>query len=298
MNQRTTLGLLLLIIGVHIALAAMFASVTPYRASGVLLSQRGSDGQPQSAKDIGAPDERQHVNYVMHLLQTGQFPVFAPGDPNLYESYQSHQPPVFYLLASGWTKLLGAEDLEDSTNGLKLRALNVVIGSITVAGVFFLGYWGFKSERIGLCAAAFAATLPMFVALSSAVSTDPLLICLCSWVLALAGSSVNEGWTTKRTLLIAVLVGLALITKTTALALLPTILVAIFLTKSARPSKTNLLASVAIVGLIVAPWWLRNLSLYHDPLALRAFNDAFKGSAQSLPSSGRFKPRIQMQMLN
>jgi len=280
MNHRLTLALLLTIIGIHVVLSALIAAVTPYRTSGILLSQRGADGQPQVAKDIGAPDERQHANYITHLLKTGTFPIFKPGDPDLYESYQSHQPPAYYLIASGWCILTGAQDLEQPANGLKLRALNVLIGSATVAGLFFLGYWGLRNERVGLCAAAVGATLPMNIALSGAVSNDPLLICLCTWTLALCGLAIDQGWNLKRSLTVAALVGLGLLTKTTALALVPAVLVAIWMTYSMRPSLKVALLAAGTVLLIVLPWWARNMSLYHDPLALKAFGDAFKGSAQ------------------
>src|SRR5262249_24898870 len=114
MSRNLTLGLLLAIILANVALAGMYATGTPYRQAGVLLSYGHS-----KANDIGAPDERQHVNYVIHLLEGKGFPVFNPEDPNLYETYQSHQPPAFYLLEAAWCKALGVSDPANSTEGVK-----------------------------------------------------------------------------------------------------------------------------------------------------------------------------------
>ncbi len=288
MSRNVTLGILIALIVAHIAIAATFASMTPYCQSGVLLGL----GQPQKVLDIGAPDERQHVNYVIHLLEGKGFPVFSPTDPHLDETYQSHQPPIFYLLGAAWSKALGVSDLTKKDDGLKLRALNVVLGAGTVAGVFFLAFWGFRKPEVALTAAAFTAFLPMFTALAGAVSNDPLLILLCTWVLAITALCLKDGWTWKRVAVIGILTGLAFLTKTTALALVPVLLGAGLLAKKmpANPDGTHQalpFPSMAMIGAaaviacgMAGPWWARNQSLYHDPFAIKAFNDAFKGSAQ------------------
>ncbi len=300
MSRNLTLALLIALIFGHIVLAANYAAVTPYRQAGALLGL----GKPQKIQDIGAPDERQHVNYVNHLLAGKGFPVFSPTDPNLYETYQSHQPPAFYVLATGWCKLMGVSDLTQKGDGLKLRALNVILGAGTVAGVFFLAFWGFRNPEVALAAAAFASFLPMFTALSGAVSNDPLLILLCTWTLATTALCLREEWSWKRIAVIGVLAGLAMLTKTTALSLAPVLLLAAFLPQEQdlpseqgtdsilvaveklekrrpkQPAFRMILAAGAIAMVIVAPWWFRNQTLYKDPLAIKAFNSAFKGSAQ------------------
>ncbi len=301
MSRNAILGILFALIAVHIVLAANYASSTPYRQAGALLGL----GKPQKVQDIGAPDERQHVNYVIHLLDGKGFPVFKPGDPNLYETYQSHQPPGYYLLAAAWCKVSGAGDLTQSSGGLRLRALNVILGAGTVAGVFFLAFWGFRNPEVALGATAFAACLPMFTALSGAVSNDPLLILLSTWVLALIAACVRDGWTIQRTVLIGLLTGAAFLTKTTALALAPILILAAFLPQEVdpphvpefgessietlermrlkskpAPAKILILAAGVLALMMAGPWWVRNQMLYHDPFAITAFNAAFKGSAQ------------------
>jgi len=301
MSRNVTLAILIGLILAHIVLAANYATTTPYRKVGAVL---GWGGPPVLTKDIGAPDERQHVNYVIHLLEGKGFPVLNPNDPNLGETYQSHQPPLFYLLAAGWCKVTDASLLERTDDGIKLRWLNVLIGGGTVAGVFFLGMWGFKNPEVALTAAGVTAFLPMFTALSGAISNDPLLILLCTWVLALTAKCLREAWSWKLVIGIGVLSGLAILTKTTALALAPVLLLAAFLPQEKDLPKEQGDASILealndldqmrkpqpafkmilVAGLIAlgisSPWLARNQKHYHDPFAISAFNAAFKGSPQ------------------
>ncbi len=274
MSSRTTLFVLIGLIAAHIVLALSYASATPWRQGGLVRIN------PSVEKDIGAPDERQHANYIFRLARVEGFPVFDPKDPNLYENYQSHQPPAYYLLAAGWSKAAVASDVEAKETGFKLRFLNALVGASTVAGIFFLALWGFRREDVALAAAAFAGLLPMFVALSGAVSNDPLLIALCTWVLALSARGIRLGWTWKMVIGVGVLTGLALLTKTTAVALLPALLVAALLPQQQKPTLGMAAALLGVAVLVAGPWWLRNQSLYGDPLAMRAFTDAFQGSAQ------------------
>ena len=266
-NIRITL---IAIVVLHAILAMLFANATPYRQAGVLLSQRHA-----AAADIGAPDERQHVNYVRRLADGQGIPVFNPKDPNLYETYQSHQPPLYYGVAAAWMKVSGDHE------GRSLRFLNILFGCGTVVAVFFLGRFAF-SDRVGVLASAFCAMLPMFCALSGAVSNDPLLFLICTSALALIARGIRHGFTMRDAIVLGVVFGLGVWTKTTAVALLPAMIVATIATLKSTQFSAKHLAISAGVGLVmIAPWWMRNQSLYGDPLALKAFDEAFTGSAQA-----------------
>ncbi len=280
---------LILVLAASLILAVRFAAVTPYRQAGVLIHQR-SQGAPMPVPDVGAPDERQHANYIAHLLDGKGFPVLVPGSPDLGETYQSHQPPLYYLLAAGWCRMVGA-DPPDPGAGLRLRLLNILIGAGTTLGVFFACLWGLppgRGEAVGLAAAAVAALMPMVLALNASVGNDPLLYFLCTWTVAVCLGGVRDGWTPKRALLVGGLAGLAMLTKTSALALLPTIAIALWLSPSERGSETGLNPKIRALLLVFVPfillalpWWMRNNALYGDPLAMKAFNAAFVGSPQA-----------------
>ncbi|MBX3119331.1 MAG: glycosyltransferase family 39 protein [Fimbriimonadaceae bacterium] len=269
---------LILILLFHFGLALVYSTITPYRTAGILRFQGGAPAQ-----DIGAPDERQHANYVQHLLDGKGFPVFKPGSPDLYETYQSHQPPLYYLLSAGIAKVTGQTDVEERSTGLVLRGLNALLGALAIAGIFFIGLWGFRNESIGLLAAAFAALLSMNVALSAAITNDVLLIALCTWALALGARASRDGWTLSSGLLVGLLAGLALLTKTSAIALLPALACLFLIRRDTGKLKLEIKPLAAAVGLMIvlaAPWWVRNQNLYGDPLAMKAFDQAFTGTAK------------------
>ncbi|MFQ3676569.1 MAG: DUF2142 domain-containing protein [Fimbriimonadaceae bacterium] len=263
----------------HLGLALTYAWLTPYRAEGVLFTQRQAGVQ----KDIGAPDERQHVNYIARLNRGEGVPVFDPKDPNLYENYQSHQPPLFYVAASLWTRIVGAPDPTLPESKMRVRSLNAGIGAVGVAGVFFFALWSTRRPEAAAVAGALAALLPMNLALSGAVSNDPLLIAVCAWTLALIAKGIQDGWNWRLALLAGVLVGLGALTKTTAVALFP-VLGLSFLSRRDGKFAIAVGPMAAAFGaalLLAGPWWLRNQSLYGDPFALGAFNQAFVGSPQA-----------------
>lgn len=271
-NPHAVLGVLFV---VHCLLAAWFASLTPYRTSGRMVFQSGA-----AAADIGAPDERQHANYVQRLLDGRGFGKLDPSDSALYENYQNHQPPAYYLVAAGFCKLIGAQNLS-SPEGAKLRFLNVLIGGTTVAGVYFLCIWSIGRQDLALASASFAALLPMNVALSGAISNDPMLFSLSTWTLALLARGIGQSWTWRIVIAIGAFAGLAVLTKSTAVALLPAIAAAYFASRRSdslvRPA-TAISVMMAICLSLALPWWARNVSLYGDPLAISAFNEAFVGS--------------------
>ncbi|MBS1714436.1 MAG: glycosyltransferase family 39 protein [Armatimonadetes bacterium] len=259
-----------------VTVCLFFSSATPYRTGGAIVH-----GVRAVVPDIGAPDERQHANYVGRLMKGDGFPVLVAGSPDAYENYQAHQPPAYYVLAAGWCKLTGTDPT--SPNGQGLRFLSTLIGVATVVGLFLGAKWAGGSNAVAWASTA-AALMPMSVALHSAASNDPLLIGLCTWVLALLFKGLRDGFDTKSLVATVLLTGAALLTKTTALALLPCLLLgAVF----ARSHATSPLRPAAFVALLLgpvvlaAPWWWRNVGLYGDPFAMKAFNEAFLGSPQA-----------------
>ncbi|HLK16018.1 MAG TPA: phospholipid carrier-dependent glycosyltransferase [Fimbriimonadaceae bacterium] len=269
----------------HAGLALWFASFTPYRSEG-LVGRR-------PAPDIGAPDERAHANYIQGLLKGSGIPVLdldKMQSDKVYraEQYENHQPPLYYLAAAGWGKLTGVADVAEQSAGLRLRALNAVFGAATVLAVFFGAWWGFRRPDLAVASALFPALLPMNVALSGAISNDPLLFALMTWAMAVTALALRAGWSLKSALLVGVLTGLAILTKTTGIALLPVLLLAVLIRQAKRP--TPIMVAAAVLGVVVfaGPWLVRNQSVYHDPLATNVFNKAFadnphKESIETLP---------------
>jgi 4-amino-4-deoxy-L-arabinose transferase-like glycosyltransferase len=261
----------------HIAFALTFAIKTPYRTPGVVFMNR-----KLPTSDVGAPDERQHANYIRFLLKQHALPVLVPGAPNVGEEYESHQPPLYYILSGIPAAITGQTDPENQSFGRTIRILNCLIGAFGIVGTFFAVLWATNREDIALVGTAFAALLPMNCALSGTISNDPLLIALISWSFAFCAKALGteEGKDAAKPFLIAaIFAGLACLTKSTGLvAIAGLAATALYLRPRLPMAKV---AGIALVScLIAAPIWIRNQMLYGDPLAQKVFKEAFTGSAQ------------------
>lgn len=260
-----------MVFGLYVLLSLAYISVTPYRTSGCVLTRM----QDVVQQDIGAPDERQHTNYIRHLAREKSFPVFDPESPDLYETYQSHQPPLYYLLAAPIEMMVGGSE-ESEMWGLRL--VNVFLGALVIFGI----YTGIRrltgSEAAGVAAAALTAFLPMFLALSTAVSNDMLLYLVVVATMNIIAIGWEKGWNLKLCLWLGVALGLGVLTKTTAIVLVPVSIYGLLAKKDARPSARNVAALCGVAVLIALPWLIRNQSLYGDPLAIGAFQKASVGN--------------------
>ncbi len=273
-SSKVARVLLVVLIALHIGLGFWFGSSTPYRTAGRLFINHKKE-----IPDIGAPDERQHANYIAHLVEGKGFPVFDPEADDFGESYESHQPPVYYGLSAIYAKATGlSADAIRSSEGKSIRWINLLFGALGVGGAYALGVFGYGRRDVGLIVAAVFALLPMNISLSGTASNDPLLIALFVWAIAFAARGVREGWTVKIALTCGTLTGLAILTKSTGLALLPILAAAVLFR---RPNLRQAAAACLPAILLPLPWLLRNQSLYGDPLALKLFQDAFVGSAKA-----------------
>lgn len=248
---------------------------TPYRTGGIVIFQGGAE-----SKDIGAPDERQHANFVARLLEGKGLPVLDPADPELYENYQAHQPPLYYFAAAGFSKIVGADPKSPETGG-RLRFLSTLFGLGTLVGLYFLIRWGEGKEEIALAGMSIGL-MPMFIGLNSAVSNDPLLYLCITWSVALAVKAMKQGGDWKSLVALGLVTAAAFATKTTSLALIPVLITALALAwKSDKGQKLVIGGGLALALVLASPVWLRNMSLYGDPFALKVFQSSFGGSAQA-----------------
>ena len=235
------------------------------------------------------PDEPAHYNYIAHLAAERQLPVLRMGDydeeylarqkaekfpPDLSTEavrYESHQPPLYYLLAVPvyW---LGQGEL------LALRLFGVVLGGGVVLLVFLCAREVVPgSPHIALGAAAFGAFLPMHAALMASVNNDALaelfiagtVLALLRWQRLEDGSEAGRGG--RLLLATGILIGLGFLTKATAYVLLPVALIVV-IARSVWPGSdgrtpTGVLAmrlalTVGPALLLGLPWWIRNSLVY------------------------------------
>lgn len=260
--------LVLIVLGIYAMLACGFIAATPYRTAGCM---------PVMGKqpDIGAPDERQHTNYIRFIVQNHALPVFNATSADFYESYQSHQPPLYYLLAAPAELFTGPNDAAEKWG---LRLVNVLLGALVVFGIF-TGIRRFTGNGdLALFAATFVAFMPMFLALSAAVTNDMLLSLVGVALMNVIAQAWDRGWRLRESLLCGAIVGLGLLTKTTSLLFLPVAAFGMLAPREKRPRIGSVAAALGVALLIALPWLIRNQNLYGDPLAIGAFRQASVGN--------------------
>jgi hypothetical protein len=242
--------------------------------------------------DWQAPDEPAHYNYVKYLAGQHRFPVLKAGDypadyleeikaarfpPELSIDplrYEFHQPPLYYLLAVPVYQLFGGELLA-------LRLLSVAMGALLLLVV----QWTVQAlapdrPYLALGATAFAAFLPMHLAMTAAANNDilaelllTLLLLLSIRYLRLGTRATEPRQETQLLILMGVTTGLCFVTKSAIYVGLPLALSAIALKKlwlewksKTGSSKPGLISS-GLIYLLPAialglPWWMRNIAFY------------------------------------
>ncbi len=161
------------------------------------------------------------------------------------------------------------------------RLLSILFGAVTVWATYKLTVTVLHDsplaarDSLALAAAAVVAFNPSFLFASALVSNDAPLaafsaLVLLLWVKLLVDQNAPA---LKSAALLGALIGLALLTKTTALGLVPlSVLVLLLVARRERNWRYAILGNAVMLAVIVllAGWWfVRNQILYGDPLALQ-----------------------------
>lgn len=225
-----------------------------------------------------APDEAAHVTYVRMVakgrLPSKEMPALPAqaGQP----SYEWHQPPLYYFIAARFLPL--------GERGVRLAS--ILLGACSI-------YFIFRSARLllphnprtAILATGVAALIPGHIAITSVVNNDCLLELCFSAVLMLTLECLMNGFTLTRAAWIGVALGAALLTKSTAILLLPLVAFALILIGlNGEPRKAILQGAmiIALLAVCLSGWWFaRNGVLYHEWLPVRAFQQSFGGTVNA-----------------
>jgi hypothetical protein len=152
-----------------------------------------------------------HLDYVVVILRDGHLPLANEG-------FQMYQPPLYYLLAAGWLKLLGFGAIEqDSVQWL--RVLGLATGWLQAAFVLLaLRELLPDRPRLVLCAFAFAVCLPAQLYLAHYPTNETWVAALTSgalwWTIRMLRRESSQAWEHA---VLGAFLGLALLTKFSAL---------------------------------------------------------------------------------
>jgi 4-amino-4-deoxy-L-arabinose transferase-like glycosyltransferase len=200
-------------------------------------------------------DDRSYAAHALVLLVTGHYPVVhLPGHVVQAASYR---PP-------GWPAVLWVLWQITGPGTTAARVLLAVLGSLVAVLVLLIAQRLF-GRRAGVVAGVLAALCPPLIAVGASLESETFFSVLVLGAV-LAALASRAGGERARALVAAagVLVGMAALTRTNGLALVPVvaILAAHGELRSARTWLTGAVALLAAVC-VIAPWTLRNARDLH-----------------------------------
>jgi hypothetical protein len=182
----------------------------------------------------------------------GTFDVFVSGQK---EPTADHPP--LYALGLSFLARLGARGVDAQ------RMLGVCAGTLTVVAVG-LAARSLAGRRAGWAAAALCAVYPAFIAADGAIMSESLFGMLVAFALAVALRLLTRP-SIAGTALLGLLIGLAALTRSEGLLLLPLLAVSILVAVPGRRVATG--ATLAVVAaLAIAPWVVRNVDVFGEPI--------------------------------
>ncbi|MEA3308573.1 MAG: glycosyltransferase family 39 protein [Chloroflexota bacterium] len=267
-----------------------------------------------------APDEVWHYAYARWLATGHDLPAMDGSDES-GAGQEVAQPPLYYGVAALFSAPFPDADLPalswhnphfgyqapgatlDNKNMLihtareqfpwrgAVLALHVTrLASLLFGLLAVLSAWGLGSETFGtrtgaLLTAMLVAFQPQFVFISSVVNNDSAAAALTTAALWLTARMLRRGVTGKRALATGAVAGLAILSKTSTLLLLPFIGVALLWAGWREKRSLKELVAPAlgygVTTLAVGGWWYaRNFWLYGSPLGLSAHLNTLWGRAE------------------
>ncbi len=256
-----------------------------------------------------ASDELWHYPFVRHLANGGSLPVQSPDQLGPWRQ-EGSQPPLYYALGALVTFWIDTDDIEsvrqinphadmgipkpdrnanmvihpsggEALTGTVLavhvvRWLSVLMGAVTVIACYGSAYTVFAGDRVvALAASAITAFNPMFLFITGSVNNDALVIMLCALVVWVVTIDVARKPSVWQWVLLGVLMGLASLSKASALGLGALVAILIVYRAWRERSWRDLIVSGLLVGvplILIGGWWyVRNWRLYGDPVGLNAF---------------------------
>lgn len=207
-------------------------------------------------------------------------------------NYEAMQPPLYYAANVPIYAALPDDSL------LKLygmRLLAVLMASAMVPIAYLTAREVYPGSRLVVLGTPAIVLLTQGYALNmSQVTNDALAVPLASAAILLMLMIARRGFDWRRSLLAGVFIGAAMLSKMTAVFLLPVLLAAVRLPMIYRDETLKRAAIhgglvIAPAAVIMAPWVLRNLAVYGDATGAAA--------AEPLMSSFFMSPAIDMQTL-
>ncbi|PYM02299.1 MAG: hypothetical protein DMF19_03505 [Verrucomicrobia bacterium] len=209
-------------------------------------------------------DAMQHLNYIKYLQEHHSLPLPAQG-------MEMFHPPLYYIISAVVLSLFHLSATDPSAI-LLLRALTTLFGIAQFVLVFAALRLIFPNRpKLQLVGGGLAAFLPMQLYMSHYPTNETLAALLVSASLYFALRMAKGGAATwKSYCVLGLLIGAALLTKATAVLVVPFIVLALARQLTCqRASVTRwagMLGSMLCIAILICAWHYIRISQYGSPL--------------------------------
>jgi 4-amino-4-deoxy-L-arabinose transferase-like glycosyltransferase len=213
----------------------------------------------------------QRVTPPAKRLPFDELRVTRPLDVNGYGDQMTQHPPLYYAVSAGVVLGLGALDWPFDRTLELMRLVSVAMVALLPLMAFSVTRRLTGSRQLADLAAVLPIAVPQLTSIGGSVSNDALVILLGGLSAVLLARVLSGDRTWRTLLLLAVTLGLALLTKGTLLALVPVagLAVVVGLRRSAAgppmgwlPTLGRLAAVWGIAFVVGGWWWALNLIRY------------------------------------
>lgn len=212
-----------------------------------------------------APDEQSHFNHIKFIATNGEFATQTTklGDPT--NEWEHNQPPLYYLALAPLYHFAEMFGLPPAGSVLLLRTFSFLLWLLNVwFGIALLNRLQIRDGIIRIFSLGMVCLLPTYTFSSAAINNDNLLITLGGALLCLLS---RRDYSMKAALLIGVTLGLALLTKQSAVVFIPVVallgLVELWQKRiSGNAGMRFLTFALGSAFLIYLPWAIRNWQVY------------------------------------
>ena len=251
-----------------------------------------------------SPDSITHIAMIKWISENnGELPIQSKGHDELY-GQQASQPPLYYFLmmpiwsvfdTSDFNEIYQRNELAISGNPSRLgnrnlvmyqqphppylqgtslaiyamRLITLMMSTVTVIGVY-LSARSILPNQIGFAvlATSFTAFNPQFLFIGTSVSNDNLVTMLATLITWQTLIMLRDGFQTRRSLILAVLITLATLAKLNGLVLVLVVALAgLWVAYRTRNLSGLFVLGVGMLGfwLVFGSWWyIRNVTLYDE----------------------------------
>ena len=251
------------------------------------------------------PDEGEHFLYILSLAEDGALPMPDPAhrtSPRQYVTYQAQHPPLFYALAA--LVIRATPGLPPAALWYLLRALCAVCGGGVIVLVACAARLSFPQRPFfALAAAPCVAFLPMFGYMTANLSNEPLEMVFGAfvWLQLVRLARGRTPYTVASGALLGVTLGLAALTRLTALLWIPAVLIIGWHCAQREMGMrrvTPLLAGAGCFLLLLVPWLAHNQATFGSLLVRSYHRPLIEGNSLShFVHGSHFTPYLMLTAL-